>query len=396
MIAARSSFWILILLVFSCTQSVLAIEFTFESSSFSKSYIKAIEDKAESENKKMFLLWDLKSTAESFSSEIDNAFFFQFQSSGKLKYQILDRLELDLKANVIFQGGQAQSRFGDLLPQGPAYLSYGQLNFDVLGNNTLELQAGALSQFEVFGNNLFISKRAFPGVGESLKFEIEDLKIKLSAQQVIPTTFTLSTALVEREKTPTLNSLNANFNYDLKPFVFNLNAAYFDYNDLPALVRDTSRLFGNTVNGTGFNSVFAFDYRGWISNFDTSYNPTKDTAFRFVLSMLENTAAPKTYNQSQFIQLSAHHRINRELGLDLIISDFFVESDAVPAFFTSRTFQTNHKGNMIEVGMQWLEKKVRVSAGYTVSNLINPDSSGRQLDNDIISFNLETAYDLFN
>lgn len=373
-----------------------SIEVTFDSSPFSKSYNKALEAKAESENKKVFLLWDMKSNAESYSSEIDNAFFFQFQSAGKLKYHILERLDLDLKATVLFQGGQAQSRFGDLLPSGPAFLNHGYLNLDVFNNDMLQLQAGALAQNEVFNNNLFISKRSFPGIGESFTYKNDNLELNLLAQQVVPTTFTFSTALVEREATPTLNTVRGSLAYSIDPLNFYFSGGYFDYNDLPAMVADTSRLYGNSVNGTGFNADFIFDFRGWMTHFDTVYSPTKDTSFRFTVSMLENVAAPKTFNQSQGIQISAHHRLNRDLGLDIILSDFFVESDAVPAFFTSRNIQTNRKGNTIEVGLQWLEKKVRISAGYTVTDLINPDPALRQLENDIITINLETAYDLFN
>ncbi len=358
--------------------------------------MQALEDKANRDGSRVFLIWDMKSVAESYSSEIDNSFFFSFSSAGKLKYRILERLDLDLKATVLFQGGQAQTRFGDLMPSGPAFLNHGFLNLDILDNGMFELQAGALSQYEVFGNNLFISKRSFPGIGESFTYQTDELKLNLMAQQVVPTTFTFSTDLVERESTPTLNTVKGSLGYNLETLSFYFSGGYFDYNDLPNSVADVSRLYGNKTDGTGNNTVFAFDFRGWMTNFNTVYSPSKDTSFRFGVDMLENLGAPKTFNQSQIIQLSAHHRFNRDLGFDIIVSDFFVESDAVPAFFTSRMIQTNRRGNGIEVGIQWLEKKVRLSAGYMVTDLINPDPALRQLESDIITINLETAYDLFN
>lgn len=381
-----------------CVSNSNAADWVLPTKPFSSKLTKQLEEKAASSNKKVFLLWDLESNAESYSSEIDNSFFFQFKSSGILKYQILDRLSLDLKANVLFQGGQAQSRFGDLLPSGPAYLSYGFLKYDVLGNNSLTLQAGALSQGEVFGSNVFISSnRSFPGVGESVNFEIDDFSFRISAQQVVPTTFTFSTALIERERTPTLNSGNASVQYEGDLFSFRATGGVFDYSNLPALVADTSRLFGNSVRGTGFASQFIYDYNGWTAGLETFYNPSKSTTLKFKANMLENVDAPKTYNQSQALTLSVDHRINQEMGMDMSVTDFFVESDAVPAFFTSRNFgQTNRRGYSFEAGVKWLEKKVRISAAYTISNLINPDPALRQLDNDIISINLETAYDLFN
>lgn len=372
-----------------------AIEWTFDSSPFSKSYERLLEKRAD--RSRMFLLWDIKSAAESYSSEIDNAFFFAFSGSGRLKYRILDRLSLDLKSVVLFQGGQAQSRFGDLLPSGPAFLSHGFLKYDILGNEMIELRAGALSQFEVFYNSVFIARRAFPGISESIQFNVDDFFFKVSAQQVVPTTYTFSTALVEREATPTLNSGNASASYETDLVKVQLKGGVFDYSNLPAMVADQSRLFGNTVQGTGFNSRFAFGYRGWVSGLDLVYNPTKDLALRFVANMLENSAAPQSFNQAQSLQASAHYRLNRDLGFDFIFTDFFVESDAVPAFFTSRNFgQTNRKGFQIEVGTQWIEKKVRLAVSYGVANLINPDPTERQLNNDIIGISLESAYDLFN
>jgi hypothetical protein len=391
----KSLLWLGLLTSFS--YPAFAIDYTFLSSPFAKSYNKLLEDKADRQGSKMYLLWSMESNASSYSSEIDNAFYFQFKSSGKLKYQILDRLSLDLKANVLFQGGQAQSRFSELLPSGPAYLSYGFFNLDVLGNESFEVQAGALSQTEVFGSSLFISQRSFPGIGESIKFSKDNYKLKLSAQQVVPTTFTFSTSLVEREKTPTLNSANINLSYDDDIFHFGVMGGVFNYSNLPHMVADASRLYGNSVVGTGFASEFVFDYAGWLAGFDSAYSPTKDTTLRFAVNMLENSGAPRTYNQAQVIQVSGHHRLNSDIGFDVLLTDFFIESDAVPAFFTSRTYgQTNREGYSIELGMQWIEKKVRVSAAYTVSNLISADPSERQQDNDIISINLETAYDLFN
>lgn len=373
------------------------LDWTFESSSFSKSYSKLLEDRAEKAGKRVSLLWNLESEADSYSSSIDNYFYFQFKGVGKLRYKLLKQLTLNLKANVLFQGGQAQSRFGDLLPSGPAYLSYGYINYDVLGDERIAIQAGALSQFEVFGNNVFISNRAFPGVGESVTILNEDWFLRLRAQQVVPTTYTFSTSLVERESTPTLSSANVDLSYQFEDLKLGLMAGVFDYGSLPAAVANSSRLYGNTVQGTGFASQFIFDYRGWLVNLEGIYNLSKDTSFRALVSMLENLGAPSTYNQSQVIQLSAHHRLNRDFGFDIVLSDFFIESDAVPAFFTSRSLgQTNRKGFAVEAGFQWVEKKIRLSAGYAISDLINPDPGLRQLDNDIITLNLETAYDIFN
>lgn len=364
---------------------------------FSKKLTKNLEEQAEKINKKVLLLWDLESSAESYSSEIDNAFFFQFKSSGILKYQFMERVKLDLKANVFFQGGQAQSRFDNLLPQGPAFLSYGFIDFDVLGNDLFSFKAGALAQQEVFGSYIFISHRSFPGISETISYEADNIKLKLSAQQVIPTTFTFSTALIEREKTPTLNTGNISATYESDLVSFKLTGGLFDYSNLPAFVADVSDLYGNSIEGTNLSSRFIYEFSGWMAGFKTFYNPTKSTTFVFNLNMLENTEAPKTFNQSQVIQISAEHRLNKFYSLDISATDFFVESDAVPAFFTSRTFgQTNRRGYSFEAGIQWLEKKVRLSAAYTISNLINPDQTQRQLDNDVISISLETAYDLFN
>ena len=67
-----------------------------------------------------------------------------------------------------------------------------------------------------------------------------------------------------------------------------------------------------------------------------------------------------------------------------------------PAFFTSSHFgQTNRVGYSVGAFWQWVPKKIRMGASYTLSQLINLDPSGRQFDHDIISINLETAYDLF-
>lgn len=375
-----------------------ALEYTFESSPFANTYANTLINVAElDKNRRVFMLWNLESEADSFSSSIDNYFYFQFKGVGKLRYDFMDRLSLNLQANVLFQGGQFQSRFNDLVPSGPAYLSYGYINYDVLDDQKIQLQAGALSQSEVFGSNVFISSRAFPGAG--IKFGLGDSKMgfKAMVQETVPTTYTFSTNLAERENTPRLSTSKAGFYYKQNNIKLSMDVGIFDYTSLPSIVAQTSRLYGNSVDGTGFASEFVYDFRGWLTNFDLAYILNDDTTFRLAVDMLQNTSAPSAFNQSQAIQVSGHHRLNRTLGFDLAFTNFFVESDAVPAFFTSRSLgQTNRIGNAVEVGIQWLEAKVRLSAGYAVSNLINPDPDLTQLDNDIVTISLETAYDLFN
>lgn len=386
--------WLALCAICAPLYQVQASEHTFISSPFSKSYENLLQQKAE--NSRISLMWDMKSRAESYSSAIDNAFFFAFTGSGHLKYRLLDRLHLDLKAVVLLQGGQAQSRFNELLPSGPAFLSHGFFNYDVLGNETLELKAGALSQSKVFNSSVFISRRAFPGIEESLKLKVNDFCFKASAQQVIPTTYTFSTALIEREKTPSLNTGNLSACYENDKVHLTLRGGVFDFSNLPGYVADISRLYGNTVDGPGYNARFKYGFRGWHAGFDAYYNPNKDVSFRLATTMLENMGAIPTTNQAQHIEVSGHYRFNHAFGFDLSFNNFFVESDAVPAFFMSRFAQANSKGYGIEFGTQWIEKKVRVGVAYTFVDLINPDESKRQLSNDILSINLETAHELFN
>ena len=96
---------------------------TFDSSAFSKAYHFKLEQRARGLNQRVYMFWDLQSYGESYSSPMDKASLFSLKGRGKLNYKILDRISLKAQANILFQGGQAQTRFGQLLPSGPAYLS---------------------------------------------------------------------------------------------------------------------------------------------------------------------------------------------------------------------------------------------------------------------------------
>ena len=78
----------------------------------------------------------------------------------------------------------------------------------------MSVQVGALSQGEAFQNSLFIAPRAFLGIAEKLRYKWSPILFSLESQQVIPTSYTFSTELVEREPTPSLLTAHAGLKYD--------------------------------------------------------------------------------------------------------------------------------------------------------------------------------------
>lgn len=368
-------------------------DFRFSSSSFSK-FSEARLWNAYDKNKKLQIIWSAESSGESYADTTDESFIFSVSAKAKIKYKLLDRLSFRSSINMNFRNGRVQSRFGDFVPNG-IFLSYGHFELDVLGNNNLMLEVGALGQQRVF-SPVLIGNRSFPGLAQSIDIKSMDQQLRwvTTAQQLIPTSYTFNTELIEKEELPTLVTLKSDLSYATRKFMVGGYAGYFSFSDLPSKVADQSRFTGSSVIGTNATSEFIFDFQGWLAGAVFKYRPSYDTAFGFEVDMLQNNGAPETFNQSQLLRFFASHRLNKDFGFDLIYGNYFVESDAVPGYYTPTSFgNTNRTGNYIEFGLEWIPQKVRVSGRYVKADLINQDDTGRQYDADFIFINLETAYD---
>ena len=128
---------------------------------------------------------------------------------------------------------------------------------------------------------------------------------------------------MEREPTQGLLTAHIGGGYDHPFFQVGGRLGVFIYSDLPSKVAQESQKFGNTVQGVGFASQFIFGFEGIMAHIDLSLSPSKNTRFNFGFDVLENLEAPQTFNQSQWISLSAHHRLNRNYGIDITFTDFF-------------------------------------------------------------------------
>ncbi|MCO5113973.1 MAG: hypothetical protein M9899_07340 [Bdellovibrionaceae bacterium] len=380
-------------LTFSATTSWAYNDFLFRTSSFSRESRKDFQKFDQDD--RLMLNWSLRSAGESYADQIDEDFVYAVGGRSEIKYRLLDRLIFTTTIDVQFRSGRVQSRFGEFTPSG-IYLHYGYFDLDILNDDMFHLMFGTLDQRRVF-SGFVMAQRSFPGLEERVNIKAMDGKMlyRFSTQQVIPTSYTFNTELVAKEELPTLFSAVASATYESgRSYDMSAYVGGFSYNNLPSKVADSSRFLGNSVIGTGAASQFIFGFEGWMAGIAGRYDFNRDIAVGFSLDMLENTSAPDTFNQAQMIRVFASRRLNADLGLDFNVGNYFVESDAVPGYYTSTVMgNTNRKGNFVELGLEWIPKKVRVSGRYVKADLINKDTSGRQYDADIITIHLETSYD---
>lgn len=377
----------------------MAYTLIYEASPFSKKYEEATECQSvvDCERQKYSVLWAAESSGESYSDTIDDSYLFSINLKAKVKYKLLDQLKFVGQMNLNFRNGRVQSRFGDFIPNG-VFLGYGYFDWDVLDNEVLNLSAGALRQ-DLFFNPVFMANRSFPGVGQRIKLydssdSLNKFNIQFAAQQTIPTSYSFNTELIEKESLPSLLSAQVYANYETTLFDVKATAGFFSFSDLPSKVANYSRFTGNSIIGTDATSQFIFDFQGWMAGLTFMYKPNAGTSIALGIDMLENLEAPDTFNQSQRLRLVASKRINKDIGVILGVGNYFVESDAVPSYYTSTQYgNTNRKGNFIELGIEWIPQKFKITASYNQADLINSDTDGRQYNADFIFINLETAYD---
>lgn len=349
-------------------------------------------------DKKIAVLWSARSSGESYADQTDESFLFGVQAGAKIRYHLLDRLTFYGGVNMNFRNGAVQSRFGDFTPSG-VFLSSGHFNLDLIQKDQqdiLSLQLGVLSQRRNF-SMITMGPRAFPGVAQTFDLSFDAFGGRLSPfiklQQMIPTSYTFNTELIEKEELPTLMTAHTGFSFATGPVDISAYAGMFSFSDLPSKVADQSRFTGNSIIGTGSTSEFIFDFEGWLAGFTAKYD-SMSYSLGVAVDMQENTAAPSSFNQAQVIRLFGSKRINKDFGVDFVFGNFFAESDSAPSYYTPTGFgNTNRKGNFLELGFEWVPQKIRLSGRYAKADLINGDDAGRQYDADFIFINLETAYD---
>lgn len=297
----------------------------------------------------------------------------------KLQMRLLPVVDFQAEGSVSVATGQAQTRFGDHVPQSGILLKEALVSVRPL--ESLTLSAGAVDQGHL-DSPLLVSSRAFPGAVERVRIGDKRYSVEVRAQQTVPTSVTMTTKTGLGEATPTFFSesllLKARFSETVE---VRANATHFAFRGLPSQVAVDSQIHGNTVLELGPNtSRFAYEFEGWTAGGMARLILTPGFALSGGTQLLQNTRAPEGFRNGQTIFGETEIALPGEITLKPRGEVFFAESDASPAFYNSAEYgHNNRKGFAADLDIAFRKEKFRVGGRYVDANLIDSDlHQGRQ------------------
>lgn len=367
--------------------------------SYNPSYEKNLEETLKKERRSVFL-WKLRFDGESLQTDQN----IQSQNVGaafraKYSYRLLENLDFKAKANMVFQSGRSQDLFGDLEPDSGVYPQELRLAWSPW-KDRIEFSVGQINQFW-FNEPLFIGGNAgFPGVSQTFKLiNTDDFKLRVVTQQLIPTSTTLSTRVTEKERTPYLftESLEANWSISRNNWLMG-RVSHFNYDNLPRIVAFRSFIYGNTVTNTDQNNArFIYDFNGYIYQMAFEQKISNPLSAQVQWNTIVNSKAPSSAGEAQSLKFFLANDFGRWIG-GLSYTDYFIESDAVPAVYNSHRLGHNNRiGHSVELNIESKDWGVIFRTQYTKANLLSDSLmriDGLQQDNQQTFYlSVESMYD---
>lgn len=342
--------------------------------------------------------YKLSSGFDSFANEREQSQFFGMTVATDFKAQLLSSLSFRAKAGASLTSGYAQSRFGDNVGRSSIWFEEATINLRALNTEPARayLSAGALSQGEL-GMRLLVDRQPFPGVREAVVLGSGNgVKVKLSAQQTIPTSKTLSTKTVDAEVTPlfTTESLEVS----LKPteaLSVSGFVTHFAFHNLPSAVALESVIYGNSVDETGPNTArFKYGFEGIGAGGSLSVQLARSLAWQFNGYVLQNAQAPEGFRNGQYLRTNLKIGLADDIDLIPAAAIFFTEDDVAPGFYNdSYIGHNNRQGYTGAMEVFFQKQRFKLKAEFTDADVINFNIN--QSRQQIFSIGFETFYEIF-
>jgi hypothetical protein len=352
---------------------------------------------------------ELNQRADFWDSRLENSVRYRIYLTPTYSLQLSKNFFLDASVSLGSTIGSVQSRFGDLRADDFIFIRDARMYYRIRNQSDqndyyLSLSAGAIEQRRFLRKfDLFMSARALPGLEQVFKYEHNYSKTKsfgfdLRFFEGIPTSQANTLDFSEKEKIPFLT--NGRFEGYLKNMSANrlgyriaMSFGIFDFSELPAVISDESRLFGNTVDGIGPSSEFRYDYRGWYGGWNAIFSFSRFEIFPYV-DMVTNLAAPSGRNQGQRAGVHLKWYSRSSYSIDLEPFTFFNESDASVASYNGTTYgHNNREGFGINLALDMRRKNLKFWLTYVYSDVLEQNMD-LQIPFHFGGFKMEYRYEI--
>jgi hypothetical protein len=353
----------------------------------------------------------LKQRAGLFENSAENSFVHRVYLEPDFKLKISDNFYFDTRVGLLAALGSVQSRFGDLRAQSGIVIRDSRIFYrSKLNAKTQEglytkLSIGAIDQKNFLRSfKILMSKRALPGAEQIIKNQKfvtknHSIGFDLRAFEGVPASQSLNLDFEEKESTPFYWNTNLElFFKKTKPGAFSyrfaVNGGLYDYSELPSIIADEGRRFGNSTTGQGANAEFLYDFKGWYGGWDTtlSWNSVELVSR---VQIVTNTAAPDRQNQGQIASALLRFHDKTLYSFDIEPYHFFNERDASVASYNSTLLgHNNREGFGINLALNLPRRNLKFRLSYVASDLIEEDPSGLELGSRYVGFTMEYKNEL--
>ena len=303
---------------------------------------------------------------------------------------LLPKLSLNARLRLYWATGRAQSWYGGDGYSDGVNFDYAHIKYNPL--SVLELKAGAIS-LRYLESPQLVSSGPFPGALVKVIYpENKKFGISLTGLYSIPTSRSLDSDRIEKEKEPSFTTftLEANTAKSYKNFYLKGIFTKFKYDQLPSKVAYESQLKGNSVLCYGGSDcMFKYGFSGYSFGL-TAEMTVSNTLVQLGITRHENSAAPTGYNRGDIASLSISI-VHGELIYTPLVELFVNEQDSSVAYYNSTSYGNNNRqGYSISLELDY-KKRFTTSVKFIDADLIDATADRVTSRNQMILLSLKTS-----
>jgi hypothetical protein len=318
--------------------------------------------------------WNMEMGGKDFDEGKDQGAAAYLYFDTKFNWEMTPWLRARANPEVDIYSRRVQERFdSDDYADGIA-LAEAYLSLHTVGD-LAEFRGGAINQGFLNDDMLVYDRRSFPGFQQLLNFEFEHHKIILSAQQVVPTSYSLNDEREDREPLPVFNTQSIEFSgRELQLLDWRLNLGHYSWTNLPNKIAYQSSLTGNSVLGDAPDNAFRYQFDGYFGGLEVCAC-MQDSPLQVVAEFqrIANKRAASGFGDAQMVGIGPRYHLG-EYELSLRYRHYFIERDAtVSAYNRSFLGNSNRVGDNVRVGVEFLRRHFAIFGEYDNALTIRQD-----------------------
>lgn len=309
--------------------------------------------------------WKFELKGAGFSEGRDEGAAAEFFFESKFKYRFTSMLTGYFEPEAQLFSGRAQERYDNDTYESRIGLGAGLMSFTPV--KYVDLRGGVISQ-EFVDHPLLISQhRAFPGLQQIISTETQPVTVRVMAQQLIPTSYSLNFERSTKEPLPSFQTQSLHVTGKHPGLAeWEVAAGHFNFSRMPDKVAYQSAQMGNTVFGgeaaPGAKLAYGFDGVFWKAEACLCL----DGAVQFGAKYfgLLNSNAPSVARDAQMIGGGPRFKFG-DHELELRYYNYFAESDSTVARYSRGTIgNTNRVGDILEAEFYFKKQGFKVKGQY--------------------------------